>query len=572
MLSPRGFTVNFSDTLPESVHIQVRPVAVLPPHGLPGYQSVSSDDVQITCYGEMLSYRSDGDTAACLQQVMTDWQNDTVQYDRLNGRFVLFIWDKQAEAWTIITDRIGAMHVYWVRRDNRVVVIGSDLATVADLASEKVLDWEAIAGFFNFGFFLDDRTYYQDVRILYPASIYRISAHGDVLEVKPYWQWFHRVDTSRSYADTINEYHRLLNQAVQRTMKSGRAVLPVSGGLDSRSLAMMMPGGSKAYSYGYTRDSIETHIAAQIAQARKFDFTAFTIRPYLFDNILEIAHALHGSQDIVQARQIFIRRWLQTNGDSVLSGLWGDVWCDQMGLADGVPEGTTAAAHAAYKMQKNGSKWLLDHVIAPQLAYDDVRAFLWEWVAKGIAQYDHIEDADFRVKAFKTAQWAFRWSNAAIRAFELGAVPRVPYYDVDLVDFFCTVPTEFVRDRRIQIDHIKQYAPELARIRWQQAGANLYLAEYGYWLGLPRRAVKKAYRQLTKTPVIQRNWEVQFFSPNGREQLNRWLMNDDLKLREFVPARVVGSLLDELYTQPAAGTGYTTSMLLSFSTWLEVVR
>ena len=524
------------------------------------------------CYGELLSYRSDGDTLTCLKQVLSDWTDGRLKYQRLNGRFILLIWDKQSQEIIFLTDRLGAMHFYCVWHGDKALALGSDLATLARLFSQQWLDWEAIASFFGFGFFLSDRTYFTEINILSPSSVYRFDVHGQLVEHKTYWQWHHNVDTSRTYSDTIDAYHALLENAVKRSIQHGKSILPISGGLDSRSLAAFLPQGKQtaSYSYGYTNDSIETTIATQIAEARSFTFTKHVISQYLFEELPEAVRSLHGSQDITQGRQISIYQWLRENADAVLSGLWGDVWCDQMGLADGLPEGKTVATHTISKMQKQGRDWLIKNVAQPHTNQADVAGFLNNWMTAHLEKFNFIEDIDFRVKAYKTSQWAFRWSNASLRAFEMGATPRVPYYDVDIIDFFCTVPTEFVRDRRLQIDHLKQYAPDLARILWQQADANLYLAKYGYWLGLPRRGFKKFQRKLTGERPIQRNWEVQFLSSEGRENLENWLLAPGGKLHEFVPLRDISRLIADFYEEPSAAAGYAVSMLLTFAVWLEV--
>lgn len=493
---------------------------------------------------------------------------------QLNGRFLLLEGGECQNEQVLITDRLGSLHGYYVLRDDRVVAIGTELADLARHHSSRELDWEAIATFFTLGFFLDDRTYFKDIRIFEPASIYRISADGEIIEHRRYWEWHHHVDRTRSYSDTIDEYHALLRQAVERcTNTTGKPILPLSGGLDSRSLAVMMPEGAETqtYSYGYTRDSIEIHIAGQVAAARKFAFTSHVIQPYLFDRLEEIVKILHGSQDVTQARQMSINAWVRERADGLLTGLWGDVWCDQMGAADGLPEGTSAARLVQAKMQKRGYAWLIEHIVRPNLPDVDPFELVAERIATGMHQFDHIEDVDFRIKAYKTSRWAFRWSNASLRGFEPGAEPRVPYYDVDLVDFFCTVPTEFIRERRLQIDHLKRYAPDLARVEWQPAWANLYLAKYGYWLSLPRRAWNKARRTLRGERPIQRNWEVQFLSDSGRAGLQKWLLEPGLKLHEYVPRSEIAALLSEFYSSPTACNGYTVSMLLTFSAWLECI-
>ena len=58
--------------------------------------------------------------------------------------------------------------------------------------------------------------------------------------------------------------------------------------------------------------------------------------------------------------------------------------------------------------------------------------------------------------------------------YQAGAFPRLPFYDTRLADFFATVPTAFVKGRRLQIDYLKRFAPDLARIKWQAYDTNLY--------------------------------------------------------------------------------------------------
>ncbi|MCB9437109.1 MAG: hypothetical protein H6673_08985 [Anaerolineales bacterium] len=495
----------------------------------------------------------------------------TLQFGKLNGRFSIINFDLMHMEWTIITDRIGAYHVYALYKDGLVQAIGDDLAELAQ-HSTKRLDYQALATFLTFGFFLDDRTYFEDIRILLPASIYRFSTEGILLEHRKYWEWHHTVDETRTYEQTLEEYDVLFRQAVQRCVRNGKVLLPLSGGLDSRSLAAVLPYDAdvETYSYGYTDDSIEIRIAQQIAKTRNLSFTAHTIRPYLFDRLPAIVKALHGSQDVTQARQASISEWLSQHGDAVITGLWGDVWCDQMGAADGLAPDTSVTQQTVKKLKKRGYEWLLSHLLSDGTSRVTLD-YLVSLVETGIQQFQHIEDIDFRIKAYKTSRWAFRWSNASLRAFELGATPRIPYYDIDLIDFFCTVPTDFVRDRRLQIDHLKRYAPDLARIEWQASHTNLYQIAHSRWLSLPKRAIRKIQRTITRKSPIQRNWEVQLLGKESRPQLEQWLLAPNLHISNLFNIADLSSLIDDFYIAPRAEGGYTVSMLLTISAWLESV-
>jgi asparagine synthetase B (glutamine-hydrolysing) len=227
------------------------------------WTSIDSVRTHAWCMGELLSYGGNGavlGSEACLRAVLLDWEADKLDFTRLNGRFTLIFCDKQSREWTLITDRVGAMHCYAAWNGDRLTAIGSDLPTLAQKASTRQLNWEAIASFFCFGFFLDDQTYFTDIKILHPRSIYRIKPTGELREHRYYWQWSHQVDAQRSYEQTVETYDSLFRQAMQRCTVHSRIALPVSGGLDSRSLAATLPQNVpvEAYSYGYTADSIET--------------------------------------------------------------------------------------------------------------------------------------------------------------------------------------------------------------------------------------------------------------------------------------------------------------------------
>ena len=156
-----------------------------------------------------------------------------------------------------------------------------------------------------------------------------------------------------------------------------------------------------------------------------------------------------------------------------------------------------------------------------------------------------IDDPEFKLKALKTEQWSFRWTTSSLRAYQLGAFPRLPFYDTRIVDFFSTVPSDFVRERRLQVDYLKRFAPDLARISWQVFDANLYSYQhYQTWL-LPKRVFKKLQRVFSSRPEIHRNWEAQFLHEEGRTALKQYLSSGaGSKIEEFFPSAKIQSLLE----------------------------
>jgi hypothetical protein len=510
------------------------------------------------------------DLGAVLDEVITGSR----RADELNGHFLLWAWDEATRRWEVWTDRFGTIHAY-LARDGPHAALGTFFPAVA-AASRRRLDWVGLSGFFACGFFPGDRTFFDGVRILRPATHYRFDERGALLSAERYRGWSHRPDLARSYDETVAEFGRILGEVMNDLTRAGRSAVPISGGLDSRSTVGALPDGAERrglwfYSYGYTPDSVETRIARQVAEARRLPFEALTIGSYLFDRLGAVLGAVEGFQDLTQCRQAAISGKLARHADHVIAAHWGDVWLDDMGTGghNGSVTGEDLVEHTLHKVEKRGRDWLLREVVGTHLGGQQPEELVREWVRQELTRIGPLDDPDFRVKAFKTDQWSFRWTLASLRSFQLAAFPRLPFYDARMADFFETVPTEFVAGRRLQIDYLKRYAPDLARVTWQAQGANLYRLESGRLRRFVARAGAKARRVVRRERVIQRNWEVQLQGDEGRRGLESWLLKPDLRLHEFVAPHRVRRLLDDFTAGPDGPNGYTICMLLTFSAWLE---
>jgi hypothetical protein len=138
-----------------------------------------------------------------------------------------------------------------------------------------------------------------------------------------------------------------------------------------------------------------------------------------------------------------------------------------------------------------------------------------------------------------------------------------------MADFLCTVPTEFVRGRKLQIDYLITFAEDLAKITWQDYDTNLLHYKYFNTLLVPKRAFKKFWRALTRRQIVERNWELQFLNERGRKELERRLLTRGQPVHDFVDPDTIRELIDSFYRAPfVEQRGYTISMLLTFSTWL----
>lgn len=492
------------------------------------------------------------------------------------GHYLIFVTDLRNNYCYVFTNRLGTYHIYHSSEAGRNT-LGTYYMGLAKETQNKQLDWEGITGFLGMGFFQNDLTYLKNIRILLPASCYRFDNNLQLISHKRYWDWSHTPQQS-SADDYIARLHEVLTSSVKYATTGKRTALPISGGLDSRTLAGVMTTADTdahkhiwGYSYGFTPASEETRIAGKIANSRSISFNSYTMPNYLFDKMDMIKDAVEMFQYVDGTRQASMKELLEERSDLVIGGHWGDVWLDDMGISNDVSKLREQSLLNAFekKIVKNGSNWLLSQVCQPHVP--DSRQYLKDYFRSFTEQYRHIEDADFVMKIFKTDQWSFRWTLASIRMYQAAVFPVLPFYDKRIVELFQQISTSLVAGRSLQIQYLKKYHPDLAKISWQEYRSNLYWYKYLNNRNLAYRAYKKLQRTVRGEKAITRNWEVFYLNNDGRKQLERILLHNS-SFNDVVPAATSRTLLENFYRNPDAGNGYAVSMLHTFARFIEAVN
>jgi len=498
---------------------------------------------------------------------------DEIFYDPA-GHYILFLFDKKSKYWYVFTNRLGTYHAYWLSEDGKNS-ISTYYLELARFAGTKELDWEGITGFLSMGFFPEDKTYLKTIKIFKPASCYCFNEQLQLVNYQRYWNWSHQPQ-EYSVNKHINKLNEVLIATLGEAIKGKRVALPISGGLDSRVLSgvtsQILHGDvSKlwSFSYGYSDTSVETIIAKQIANSRKIPFDNYVVPNYLFDKINTITESVELFQYVDGTRQAFMNEMLDRKSDVVIGGHWGDVWMDDMGIEDDASKNEDDTLLFAFrkKIIKKGSSWLMNEVCKPYIK--DSEDYLNSYFTDYINKYKYIKDPDFRMKIFKTDQWSFRWTLASIRMYQAGAFPVLPFYDRRIVELFTTIKTSEVKKRYLEVEYIKAFHPDLAKIKWQEYNSNLYNYKFFSNRNIAYRVADKLKRSVVKNSVVRRNWEIFYLNPAGREHLEQELLNP--KFSAIVSAGKIRQLINELYDAPSASNGYAISMLLTFSQFINKI-
>ena len=93
-----------------------------------------------------------------------------------------------------------------------------------------VFDYHSIAVWATIGFFLGDSTFYKDVKVLQPSCRFE---NGQIFG--PDWEW-HYSPRDINLAQTVDEFSNLFEKIIDEQTYGAEIILPLSGGLDSRTL------------------------------------------------------------------------------------------------------------------------------------------------------------------------------------------------------------------------------------------------------------------------------------------------------------------------------------------------
>lgn len=534
--------------------------------------NVSAGEWTLWASGDVFAYRDR--PAHALQRFAQDLTEEAADPANLDMHAVVIGWDERRRQVHVWVDRMGTTHVYLGGRPGRRR-LGTPFSVVAEHSAGD-LDWVGITGFCGFGFYPADCTPLEDVRILRPATHTVLDESGHPVTERRYWNWSYD-PVPRSDDDLVDGFREVWRKTLARQTVGHSPIIPVSGGLDSRTIVADLTGEDSVlgdvqpalFTYGYSRNSVEIRIARKVARVRRMEIESAVVEPYLFDRLDDIIGAIEGFVSLTLPRQVGASELIAPLGDRVVGGHWGDVWFDSSHLPEphsGRHDGLDDVAFA--KFAKRGREWLFDNICRPHLGGQNPDDLLRDVLSEELGRIPDLDDIDMRLKALKTEQWSFRWTLAGTRAYHLAQPTLLPFYGNDVVDFFLRVPSERLADRRLQTAYLKRHHPDLARVIWQDTGMSLFERPWEPPVSVGRRAASKVARTLGREQVIERNWEVQYLSGGASLRAKPALVTGT-----WLPTvrGDVGGCLDveHLLDQPTAANGYAADILLTLSSTLE---
>jgi asparagine synthase (glutamine-hydrolysing) len=256
---------------------------------------------------------------------------------RLNGRFHGFVHDRRHGTATamLFNDRFSMHRVYFHQSKNAFYFAPEAKAILSACPELKSLNLRSLGEFVSCGCVLENRTLFEGIEILPPASAWRFE-HGELQRGRYFnpgeWEAQERLSAEAYYRELREAFSANLERYFEGDEKIG---MSLTGGLDSRMILAwrkFAPGSLPCYSFGGSyRDCEDVVLARRLASmcgqtheiipvGREFlaGFSAYAERTvYLTDGAVDVTRA----PDLFvneRARQIAPVRMTGNYGSEVL--------------------------------------------------------------------------------------------------------------------------------------------------------------------------------------------------------------------------------------------------------------
>lgn len=422
------------------------------------------------------------------------------------------------------------------------------------------IDYKAIAHWFSTGFFENKNKYF------FKNSNYST-------DIGPSIKW-HYNPRNITFKNALNEFGDLFESIIKKNIKGKRIVLPLSGGLDSRTIAAALKNKKNivSYSYEFKNGISEIKYAQRIAEVCKWEFHPFIITEgYLWGKIDELSKKNNCRIEFTHPRQMAFLNKISNFGDILLSGSNGDVLFESFSLKNNL----------SINKQTDFLRKLFFKNSGEELASE-----LWSYwrldgnfnnamnkILNDLIINTKIDNISNKMKAIKIESYSKNWTNIGLDLFSSFIKTYAPYHDDEMCEFICSIPEEYLSERKIQIEYLKLKSPELAKIAWQDYDLNLFNYKKFNTYYFPKRVfniLKRTtqYKILSKPKPIQRNWELQFLGKKNEEKLEVWLFETS-QLNHLIPEKIVSKYYTKFKKVDPIKYSHTVSMLLTLSVWCK---
>ena len=478
-------------------------------------------------------FKVGNDAEFCLH-LYEEYGEDFVK--NLNGSFVIIIFDAQNRKMIVANDRFRLRPFYYAKNGEKYLFASEVKAILQDKKFERKICHQAVADFFAFQWILGDKTFFEGIKALPPASILTWSDGKSC--IRRYWDFEFKEDLNRPKKYYVENLVRVFRKAVERRMKGNHRIgVSLSGGLDSRSIVAAI--NKKHYpihtfTYG-VRGGDEAKIAENVAKKLGTTHRFFELKRDFLADYAELGVRLtDGMISCIHFHWMSLLTQIAGDVDIVFHGLGMDI------MVGGSTSPRYVKIHRKILKAKNAAD-------VANLQYQKFRL-------NGIKQIDSLfsdnyyqKIKDMPIHSLKEAMkeacmhakhpgnqanyslWRNYTSYSTSPARRSYVQDRVPGYDNDFIELILEIPPELRFQHKIYYEFFAKLAPNLTKIPQQVTGipplAPFFLQKIG-------RYVKSGYKKFIHTMRNFTSGRISIPDKIGYPDYDEWIRKD-ARLRTF---------------------------------------
>ncbi len=419
--------------------------------------------------------------------------------ERLNGSFVIVIFDAQNQKMIVVNDRYGLRPFYYAKNGDRYLFASEVKAILQDKTFKKEVDDEAVADFFAFEKILGTKTLFKGIQVLPPASILVLS-EGKI-SLRQYWDFKFEEEQDHNEEYYANNLVRVFRKAVERRMHSRaqnlRLGVNLSGGLDSRSIvAAIDKKFHPLYTFTYgVKGGDEAKIAEKVADKVGTRHIFFELKPDSLTDFVEIGvYLTDGMCSCFHFHWISLLKQMKERVDIVFHGLGLATFLGGSYLNRAILSSNDGALSSLVYKKLN---ILVKEEMAPSFFsneyYQRVKGMPFRSFMKSFEEVKATHPAN-KSDCFFLRNYMRCVTSPARRSY---LEDRIPGYDNDFVDSVLKIPPKLRFEHQLYYKFLGELAPDLARVPYQKTGVPPMAPQPVHKIGfLAKGAFKIFARQL----------------------------------------------------------------------------
>ena len=426
--------------------------------------------------------------------------------EKLNGKFNIFLFDKQNKISLLFNDHFGHQHLY-IYRDSHVILFSPEIkAFLLYDKFDNILDDHGISDYFVYFYQFSDRTFFKNVKLFPPASIMKIESGRVSLET--YWKpVYSNSRTKKHLDDSVMEGFRLFEQSVNRCLGNAQDILvPLSGGLDSRlimAVAAKRDINITSVTFGAEK-CLDYRIACKVTSMLNLPAPMLIpigpewLKKYAY-SLVHLGECSYGALGITT--QHGMADSVSGDFDVVLNGIYGGH------LSFGSPYYSTVDLETEYsptervcRIRKgfNGHRFFMSmkDVVSSKLK-DMVHEYADKTIEKEWKRSEEVSDRYWFRQDYIFLYNRIRRGMNNINQNKFFFNDKQPFASYELFNFYLSLSTDLTMHHHLYKEIYKRFLPELAKIPWQQTGVNLF--DHGaQWSNFKRTLKRYCYWYLKK--------------------------------------------------------------------------